>query len=438
MGKIKLSACIRVLVCGLLCLWLVSAEVLAKNVTASMWPVSVARDGFSVEEAATVRQHFAPFKLATAGNQALYTYLNMAEFFPHHLVARQGGVRSLPLKPNADLMALQVSSALGEVSVESLLEDPRSRLQGLIVVHRGEIVLEHYPGMREEDSHLWWSVAKVPAGVLIEQLVDEGKLKLNVSVASYLPGFKKTAWARVTVGQVLNMCSGIDALDTPEGYANPDSGIGRLIYAEAILTRAGHEPLGHDQALRSMVLAQEPGSRYEYSSANTNILSLLIERVTGMRYSEVLQERIWSKIGAEGDALMGLTPEGRAIAHGMFSSRLRDLARFGLLFTPGGHNPAVIPASALKRLATYKNGQRAYLNAPLAVKKAQALLGAAPVAAPSQWDALFSDGDLFKSGYDGQALYVSPSREVVIAMYSTSREKSAYRLLRPIAEYFSD
>ena len=202
MGKIKLSACIRVLVCGLLCLWLVSAEVLAKNVTASMWPVSVARDGFSVEEAATVRQHFAPFKLATAGNQALYTYLNMAEFFPHHLVARQGGVRSLPLKPNADLMALQVSSALGEVSVESLLEDPRSRLQGLIVVHRGEIVLEHYPGMREEDSHLWWSVAKVPAGVLIEQLVDEGKLKLNVSVASYLPGFKKTAWARVTVGQV--------------------------------------------------------------------------------------------------------------------------------------------------------------------------------------------------------------------------------------------
>ena len=75
MGKIKLSACIRVLVCGLLCLWLVSAEVLAKNVTASMWPVSVARDGFSVEEAATVRQHFAPFKLATAGNQALYTCL---------------------------------------------------------------------------------------------------------------------------------------------------------------------------------------------------------------------------------------------------------------------------------------------------------------------------------------------------------------------------
>lgn len=77
-----------------------------------------------------------------------------------------------------------------------------------------------------------------------------------------------------------------------------------------------------------------------------------------------------------------------------------------------------------------------YQNAVEAAKRAGNLLGEKPVNALAQWDALFADGDLFKSGFDGQALYISPARDVVIAVFSTSKDKSIYRYLREIASQF--
>jgi CubicO group peptidase (beta-lactamase class C family) len=175
--------------------------------------------------------------------------------------------------------------------------------------------------------------------------------------------------------------------------------------------------------------------RYEYSSANTNILALLIEALSNKRYADVVQERVWSKIGAEADALLGLSPDGRAIAHGMFASRLRDLGRFGLLYTSAGGDETTLPGAVLNKITDLKSNHH-YQNAPEAAENALSKLGERPVNALSQWDALFSDGDLFKSGFDGQALYVSPSRDVVIAMFSTSKNKSAYAYLRAIAKQF--
>jgi CubicO group peptidase (beta-lactamase class C family) len=165
------------------------------------------------------------------------------------------------------------------------------------------------------------------------------------------------------------------------------------------------------------------------------MLALLIERLTNRPYGDVVQERIWSKIGAEADGLMGLSPDGKAIAHGMFSSRLRDLGRFGLLFTPTGKNDDVLPPRVLNKIRDKKSNQH-YANSPNTAANALRKLGVSPVNALSQWDALFDDGDLLKSGFDGQALYVSPSRDIVIAMFSTSKDKSAYALLRPIAKQF--
>jgi hypothetical protein len=43
--------------------------------------------------------------------------------------------------------------------------------------------------------------------------------------------------------------------------------------------------------------------------------------------------RIWERIGAESDALMSISAEGYAYASGGLSAKLRDLARFGLVFT---------------------------------------------------------------------------------------------------------
>lgn len=54
----------------------------AEAATQSVWPVSVAAEGFSSDQHAQVRSQYSPFKLAAGENQALYSYLHMAEFFP--------------------------------------------------------------------------------------------------------------------------------------------------------------------------------------------------------------------------------------------------------------------------------------------------------------------------------------------------------------------
>ena len=403
--------------------------------TKTVWPVSVATEGFSSDQRAQVLNQYAPAKLAAGENQALYSYLHMAEFFPHHILARSGKIKELRSNTVPNLGEVKAETALGEISLNELLVHPSSRVQGILILHKGNVAFERYPGMRTTDSHLWWSIAKLFAGLSIEILMDEGKIDGSRDIADYLPEFKQSAWLGVSVESVLNMASGMDALDSPQAYADPVSGIGGLIYAEGILSSPTHTPLGHNQALSKIPRLQTPGRVYQYSSANTNMLALLIERVSGKPYAEFIEDRIWSRIGAEGDGLMGLSPDGHAIAHGMYSSRLRDLGRFGLLFTPTGYNASVFSTHVMSRISRTHENQH-YQNAVEAVKRAGNLLGEKPVNALAQWDALFADGDLFKSGFDGQALYISPARDVVIAVFSTSKDKSIYRYLREIASQF--
>lgn len=415
-------------------LWVLSTTgAIAEKAKPVPWPAEAAAKGFSLAQAEQVIAGYAPMKLALMGNQALYSYLNMPAFFPHHVVAREGSIR--PLKVNLRPRLGGMRRTAGELSLDQILTNEGSRVQGLIVLHKGQVVYERYPGMRATDSHLWWSMAKLQAGLLTEMLIHEGLIDPQKPIVDYLTEFADSAWRQARIEDVLNMASGMDALDSNEGYTNPESGIGRLIFAEGILSAPDHTPTGHNQALKMIESLGESGRLYQYSSANTNMLGLLIEQVTKKRYADVLQEKIWSKIGAEGDGLMGLSPDGRAIAHGMFSSRLRDLARFGLLFVPTESGSNIVPASVLARINNVQRNQH-YRNAPKAADWVEQRLGIRPVNALAQWDALFADGDMYKSGYGGQALYVSPSRQVVIALFATSDEKSIQSYFRDIAHQF--
>ena len=77
-----------------------------------------------------------------------------------------------------------------------------------------------------------------------------------------------------------------------------------------------------------------PGQRYEYVSVNTFVLSWLIERATGRPFAEVLRREIWSRAGFEAPAQLSGSAAGAPGSHGGLSITLRDLARFGMLFTP--------------------------------------------------------------------------------------------------------
>jgi hypothetical protein len=49
-----------------------------------------------------------------------------------------------------------------------------------------------------------------------------------------------------------------------------------------------------------------------------------------------------------------------------------------------------------------------------------------------QWDAIWEDGDFFKSGFNTQGIYVSPARDLVIAYYSVESTQQIQKYLRPL------
>lgn len=397
-------------------------------------PVSTAADGFSADEAYAFQQDYAKPNTAAGGDQNLYMYLNMAQFFPHQVVPRAGAIRELPRALNPKIGGFTIPSAKGPLALDDMLVHPATRVQGFIVVHKGRVVYERYPGMRPTDNHLWWSSAKSLAGTLAAMLTADGTLDPALPVEHYLPEFADSGWAGTHVRDLADQASGIAAEElTVASYTSPESELSRLIIAEGILDPAPDETApSHNEALISMTRKRPAGEAYEYSSANTNVLGLVLERASGERYADLLAERIWSKMGAEGDGLMGLSPQGNAMAHGTFSSRLRDMARFGLLFTPSGRGKDPVISSKVLRMIQRDIRPEIYTSQRAA--GFAKIFGEAPVACSWQWDAVFKDGDLFKGGFHGQALYVSPKRDLVIAFFSTSNQSAQYAYLRALAK----
>jgi len=128
--------------------------------------------------------------------------------------------------------------------------------------------------------------------------------------------------------------------------------------------------------------------------------------VTGRRWVDLFEERVWGKMSVEGDMLMGVTPDGLALAHGVAITRLRDLARYGMLYTPSWNKAArerIVSAAYLAELQ--KGGNPQAFKAGDNVERNTKRFGEAPVSNHWQWDAVFADGDLWKSGFQGQGLY---------------------------------
>src|SRR5262249_25126909 len=97
-----------------------------------------------------------------------------------------------------------------------------SDVDGFIILHKGVIVYEEYPHMRDTDRHLAFSVTKAFVGTALGILESEGRIDLDKPVEEYLPEFTGTAWAGTRVRDVADMASGMEGVeDSPDAYTDP-------------------------------------------------------------------------------------------------------------------------------------------------------------------------------------------------------------------------
>lgn len=212
-----------------------------------------------------------------------------------------------------------------------------------VVIHDRKIVHEEYwDGTSDTTRSNSFSVAKSIVSLLVGCLLDEGKIKsLEQPITDFLPEFKNTNGFTLRIKDLLTMSSGID---WDEGYSSLFSPTTKAYYGDHL----------EDQML-VLNVKSEPGKVFEYQSCNAQLLSIIIEKITGKTLSAFASEKLWKPLGCEHPALWSLDrADGIEKAYCCFNSTATDFARIGQMVLDSGqfNNRQIVSKAYLKQAAT--------------------------------------------------------------------------------------
>ena len=348
------------------------------------------------------------------GKDMAWNFRNLHQIFPTVNVYRNGPVRELAYRPMPEIAGQMVETPNGPMPFARFIESDYSTTMGIVILHKGEIVFERYPRMQEYEKAVTWSVAKVMPATLIRILEERGEVDVNQPIDSYIPELAESSFAGISVRNILDMASGLDCSDEYETwdacYYRYSMAIGDGFRTEDALDN----PYEFAATYKAKKVA-EPGEVFSYSGLNTFVLAWLVEEVMNMPFQDALSKEVWYHIGAESDASYFAPRYGIPVTHGGFLSRMRDLARFGLLFTPSYSVVSDKKIISDEHVEFLRNGG----NPSLLINA-----GAPGVEVSGikhniyQWDAIFDNDNFYKGGWAGQGLIVNPTRDVVAVFTS--------------------
>ena len=286
----------------------------------------------------------------------------------------------------------------------------------IVVLHKDKLVHESYSnGMTSRDPHILMSVSKSMLGLVAGTLIERGELAESDLITKHLPEIENTAYAGATVRDLLDMRAGI-LFD--EDYLATEGPIVDYRFA------ANWNPVPKDRVaadLRSfMSLLTETdgphGGRFHYVSPNTDLLAWVFERASGMRYAELVSERLWKPLGAEAPGYITVDRIGGARAAGGKCLLARDLARVGMMMANGGQRDGkqVVPACWLEDIV--QNGD------PQAWKDGDFYneMGQRDIHYRSKWYVnQEAEPLIFGVGIHGQFLFVDPAKKLSIAWFAS-------------------
>jgi hypothetical protein len=274
------------------------------------------------------------------------------------------------------------------------------------------------------------SVGKSFTSTLLGLARAEGKIaSFDDPVNLYLPDLAGTGYDGVKILHILQMSSGLDFNESYEW--GEESDVDRLLRAAV-----GQKETFADVA-RSFGRKTEPGQKFVYVSNDTQILGMLLARVTGTTLSAFMAERLWGPLGAEADARWILDREGDAgveMAFGGFNATLRDYGRFGLLMAYEGRwrGEQLLPEGWVAEATVPKSRQVDYGK----------LYPEYPLGYGYQWWCFPGQDHAFTAvGIHGQFVMVNPVLDLVVVKTSAwpvpwddAKERETYALFHAIEE----
>ena len=205
------------------------------------------------------------------------------------------------------------------------LNDERKTKSFLVIKNDSILFEKYYDGHKQTDISNSFSVAKSIVTSMMGKAIMEGKIKsLDQPVSDFFEEYKNGLASELTVGDLASMSSGMKWNEKYYSVIN--------ITSESYFT----------DDLRSVILGQEienkPGKEFRYSSGDTQLLAMIIEKATGTSLSNYLSQKFWDPMGAENLALWQIDSEesGMEKAYCCIAATARDFARFGKLYIDKG------------------------------------------------------------------------------------------------------
>lgn len=343
-----------------------------------------------------------------------WSFANMRQLVPSANIWRgDGGASMLPRAEREDIDRVRFTptGAAATMSWEESLD--ANYTDAIVVLHRGSIVYERYRGvMTPHTPHMVMSVTKSFVGTIAAMLVHEGRLDPARTVAHYLPELAHSGFGDATVRQVLDMTV---AIDYSEDYTDPGASFGNHLRAGDFFPRpAGYDgPGNYYESLASIGKKGEHGRAFDYKTVNTDVLGWLIRRITGRTLAEELSLRFWQPLGMEQDGYILVDRAGLEFAGGGLNMTVRDMARFGEMM----RNRGTLGARRIVPRAVVEDIRRGGSREDFAKAGYTAWQG---WSYRNQWWITHDrHGAFLAIGVHGQAIYVDPVAEMVIARVSS-------------------
>ena len=289
----------------------------------------------------------------------------------------------------------------------------RQPVTGLLVLKDGRIELERYrQGRSETTRFLSASMAKSIVGLLVGIAIDEGSIRsIDDPAKRYVPALAGHPYGETSIRHLLQMSSGVKFAERYDGRDDL-APAHRRDHRAALAGRGSRRPAYAERRV-------DAGKLFYYSSADTQVLGLVLRGATGMTVADYLSTRLWQPMGAEDDATWLVDAAGQEAVFAFLHARLRDFARLGLLVANDGRagGRQLVPAAWVR----------------------QSTESAGPHAQPFVASPYFGYGQQFWVfpgsarrfafiGVRGQAIFVDPALRLVLvqtAVWNTAGDRAA-------------
>lgn len=357
-------------------------------------------------------------------NEKFVAHRNMHHLFPRDVVSAGGRVRRFSKTPDIDVAYVYEGKPL---DLDGYFAD--NQATALLVLKKGAIVLERYA--HGNDASTRWasrSMAKSFTSTLVGAAIHDGAIGgVDDGIVEYVPELRGSLYDGVSLRQILQMVSGVPFI---EDYSDPNADVYALQLCTVGRRKGAFLGLLDRVANRAPERKTPPGSRFYYSSLDSILCGIVVERATGKRPADYLSERIWQPCGMEGDGFWNTESDGgTTFAASGIGATLRDYGRFGQFILEGGvcgdarvlpegwmHEATRPSQASLEERSPY--GFQWWLHRAEGVNsvKAGAVDPRTPLAEPVAMRG--ADAMFYALGNAGQSIAINPAEEVVIVKWA--------------------